>query len=584
MKKYIIPLLFGASVLFASCDQARLEIPQKGVVSYESFYQTDADAESALNTAYDEFHGSMVGVARSGSGAYIYSPNLALMNCPGDDFHFTGHDYNDNNFLGEISEYRFDTQNQVVEYFYKTFYNSIYYSNLVIDNFKEADSATKKRCVAEARVLRAYCHMMLAIVFDCPPLVDHIMSADENPINCNLREEPMSHNDLLEWCAKECLEAEPDLIERQSTADKPGAYRVTKGLAWTIAGKSYLFAGKYAEAKANLKKVMNSGKYALVPTDQWEDLFNVPGDGCPEKIFELNLEYNASYNGFDMLQKSGWMHWQCFNWVTDNLQPQTFTDRQGWGGPHMEEAFAKKFLANDGDSPRRKATFYTPEEFIYEVPWNTTTDGMTEAEMDVDPGRGIMSMGVYGDAGYFYKKRIMRASNQFNPGKDDKQGTNFLIFRYAEVLLMYAECCAQTSQDLAEGLQILNDIQNRAGSAHKSSACTLDEVKNEKSFEMWYEGCRWADQVRWGDTASLVDRGNNVPKVFDAFTNSEGLVVSGGTPKTEPKHRLYVQYTNDNKNNHVNCGFKAGINEHFPIPHNVLIINPAMQQNPGYVD
>jgi hypothetical protein len=51
---------------------------------------------------------------------------------------------------------------------------------------------------------------------------------------------------------------------------------------------------------------------------------------------------------------------------------------------------------------------------------------------------------------------------------------NFIVARYADVLLLYAEACAQTSD--ADGLQYLRKVQERAGSNHVSSALTLDEV------------------------------------------------------------------------------------------------------------
>ena len=50
------------------------------------------------------------------------------------------------------------------------------------------------------------------------------------------------------------------------------------------------------------------------------------------------------------------------------------------------------------------------------------------------------------------------------------------------------------------GLQCLQDVQNRAGSDYVSTQLTLEDVKKEKSFEMWLEGVRFPDMVRWGDT------------------------------------------------------------------------------------
>ena len=51
--KYILVLLLV--MLFAACSEDRLEIPQKGIISIDSFYKTDADAESALVAMYAHF-------------------------------------------------------------------------------------------------------------------------------------------------------------------------------------------------------------------------------------------------------------------------------------------------------------------------------------------------------------------------------------------------------------------------------------------------------------------------------------------------------------------------------------------------
>ena len=51
--KYILPLILV--LLFTACSEDRLEIPQKGVISIESFYKTDEDAQSALVAAYAQF-------------------------------------------------------------------------------------------------------------------------------------------------------------------------------------------------------------------------------------------------------------------------------------------------------------------------------------------------------------------------------------------------------------------------------------------------------------------------------------------------------------------------------------------------
>ena len=79
-------------------------------------------------------------------------------------------------------------------------------------------------------------------------LVDRLLAAEEKPTNFE-----GTHEELLKWCAKECAEAVPYLDERESTSDKDGAVKVTKGFAWAVQGKALLNAGDNAGAKAALK-------------------------------------------------------------------------------------------------------------------------------------------------------------------------------------------------------------------------------------------------------------------------------------------------------------------------------------------
>jgi hypothetical protein len=132
---------------------------------------------------------------------------------------------------------------------------------------------------------------------------------------------------------------------------------------------------------------------------------------------------------------------------------------------------------------------------------------------------------------------------------------------------MYAEACAQTSDPNGLGLKCLQDIQKRAGSAHLSTELTMQEVKNEKSYEMWLEAVRFPDMVRWGDTDGVVNNGKNIPTTYDAFFT-----------KNEPIHRLYVETSNPNKGQ---TGFVKGKHEYFAYPFAATSINPNLKQNPS---
>lgn len=553
MKKIILSLSVLCAVSILSGCEDRLNIEQKGVISAEDFYKTDADAENALNNLYQCFCLHIAG----NEGIYVALP--VLFNEAGDDMLAAGNMYGDNDFGAQINEFRYDTQNEVIKNTYSGLYAVVYDSNMILDKIDE-DTPVKRRVRAEARALRAWAHLMLAIGWDCPPLVDHILPGDAKPTNYE-----GGHDGLLEWVAQEAEMAVADLDERANPSDKVGASKVTKGFALTVAGKAHLFRGNYDKAKADLKQVISSGKYELVPAERWANLFHASGDLCEEMIFQANCLDNANVGDWsNKIQRTSWMWIQFWNWRTDKLASKpSFIGPDGWGGHSIRTDFAEKMLANDGDSPRRKATFMTGDEFLYEMEWNGVPAEMTRAERETSDQISIKAAdGLYGFGGYFAHKIVPW-------DEDNEKGwygfKNLTIFRYAEVLLMYAEACAQTNDN--DGLKYLNDIQNRAGSAHISSILNMTEVKNEKMFEMWIEGVRFPDMVRWGDTDGVVNNGKDIPSTYDAMFT-----------KGESKHRLYVETSNPNKGG---TGFVKGKHEYFPYPYDVISRNPNLIQNPS---
>lgn len=553
--KYILPLLLV--VIFTACSKDKLDIAQKGVVDIGSFYITDADAQSALVDAYANF------ATNIGGNDGIYVPYNIIFNYCADNVLAAGEYYGDNDQFASINEFRYDAQSSVVKAMYSRFYYAIYHANLVISNFKYGESTIKDRCISEARVMRAWCHMMLAMAWDSPPLVDHVLTGSDKPANY-----ADGHEALLRWCAKECSEAVQYLDERQSTTDKDGAVKITKGFAWAVQGKALLYAGDYAGAKTALKNVITSGKYALVPGSRWADLFHLAGDGCEEKIFETNLIVNSSLGDWSgMIQRSTWMESNLWGWRTSRLRSTPLCQAdQGWGGLAIEENFANEFAANDGDSYRRKATMVSYNEFLTDpsVGWTSDATNTTTAQKLADNTRGILNPdGLYGQCGYLQKKFIVASSDR---STNWYRFNNFIIQRYADILLLYAEACVQTSD--ADGLQYLQQVQQRAGSAHVSTALTLADVKKERNYELWNEDARWIDMNRWGELDKVKTAGKHIPSLKDAINDGEAT------------HRGYITYSEPNASKQV--GFVAGKHEWFPYPYAVTSINPNIVQNPGW--
>lgn len=590
MKKIVYSVLaFAALMLGVSCEK-NLDIPQKGVTAIENFYKTDEDAISALNAAYARFATRITGQ----DGSSIYTDYKAALNNCGDDMYAAGSNFGDNDFMAQLDEFRLDSGNQVVDHFYKNLFQVNYACNLVIDNFKDGlpeggPTATTKRCVAEARVMRAYIYFLLTALWNTPPLIDHVL-AEGLPYNSDKDpENPMSHDDLFRWVASECEAAIPDLDERKSPSDKDGAVKVTKGFAWAVQGKALLFVKDYAGAKTALKKVIDSGKYALVPGNRWADLFHVEGDCCEEKVFELNIEYNSALGTWGgQIQRSTWMEANIWNWRSDHFatgaSPQAaYTGGvDGWGGLGVPQWFGDEFFANDGHSPRFDGTFKRIDDAVYNMEYsNPDVAALTPEQRKTSTLVGIKDEkdGLYGQSFWLPFKQLLRKTDTGSYGSNVRLN-NGIIMRYAEVLLLYAEACLQ-SGDNAQGAWAVNEIRKRAGLGEV--AVDMNVLKKEKSYELWLEGSRWLDLVRWGDTERVKKAGQDVPKLFDKLYREPKSTDQGVKwLDNDSSQRFYTVSTHEAIDAGRQVGFKAGQHEFFPFPISVMDKNPNMVQNPGW--
>ena len=586
MKKIIILgfSLATALLTLASCDQSRLDIPKKGVVSYEAFF--DGSEESAESAALNAYAAGIkaTNIADVDFAHWNIAPaHFVLTNAPSDDSYYGSGSKADHVFGLEINEYRpsFGNNSNVIVADYKSFYQFIYACNLVIDNFDPSVSASIARNVAEARVLRAIAHLHLATFWGNPPKIDGIIAADVHPTNCD-------HAELLDWIIQECEEASASLPSRNGKNDKNGAVRLTKEAAWAIEGKAQVFAGKYNDAKTTLKKVITSGNYDLVPGEEMVNMFHRGGDGSPEKVFEFNYVDNENINAF-----GGYRHFQrsqsCFWRDLRKLPMPFFQKNDGWGGGgNPSKSFVEAIMANEPDSYRRKAWLISYEELLtdYEylldeedTEWQSqkyhvkADKDMTKEEKLLDPRRGLSAASYFGNIGWFLIK-YAPLETELNVNSKDANDNNTPVMRYAEVLLLYAEACAQTGDN--DGLQYLNKVAERAG-APTYSSLTMENVKKEKRFELYMEGTRFADLVRWGDAATVLkDQGKEVPSFVDPFDLAKGI-----------PHKAVIDLSEAYYNDVY--GFKAGKNELMTYPLGEIQLNAfneetgeGIKQNPGW--
>ena len=131
-----------------------------------------------------------------------------------------------------------------------------------------------------------------------------------------------------------------------------------------------------------------------------------------------------------------------------------------------------------------------------------------------------------------------------------------------------------------QALAAINQIQRRAGSQTISTTVDMDILKKEKMFELWFEGSRWADLVRWGDTDRVKLAGQDIPTLYDKFTRApqdgdKNLIWENGT---EENSRFYM--TTQNQIGQI--GYVDGKHNLFPFPAAEIEINPNLVQNPNW--
>ncbi len=553
MKKIIIPTLLVFALGLVSCED-KLDIPQKGVVTNETYYASDADAEAALTDMYANF------VANVAGSEGIDNPEQVIINYAADDILSAGGHKADHDGFRVFDEFTYNESNGTLQACYDRYLGAVYHANLVISNLSNENragtepkytSAYTKQCVEEARVMRAYLHMMLAILWNRPAILDRLLEPDELPVQAESQEQ------VLNWVVSECDKAinSGSLPKRNGTGDKNATARMTVGFAQFVAGKAAMFANDPTTARKYLSALISSGDYKLVDTDEYWTNFHVAGDGNCEKIFEPNFIYDNTSPFWDNVWRSRWMVADVFCWRTDALASMPgVCPAAGWNGGAVQEDFAKKFVEHDGNSARRRACFLTEEEWLYEMEWNSDKNDASRAEKETDPNRGISaSTGVYSHGPYFEWKHMSYAKipKILSGGKEYPKDNvseimggasnqkNFNVARYAEALLLYAEACI--GADEASGLKALNEVQARSGSGKISTKLTFEDVMEEKQYEMWFENCRFPDLVRWGKQGKV-----NLDQIFNknygGIHKHVPIVYDEFFTKGAAKHKLYTEY------------------------------------------
>ncbi|HET6528265.1 MAG TPA: RagB/SusD family nutrient uptake outer membrane protein [Balneolaceae bacterium] len=396
-------------------------------------------------------------------------------------------------------------------------YSRIFYEIAMTNEFIRAaegkDNPVIQEYAAEARFLRAlsYWHA-LDLYGGGVPFV-----TEEDGVGAYLPK-PVGSDSLFAY-----IESELKAIAPLLPAPQQNEYgRADRAAAWTLLTKLYLNADvylegnnpHYTEAITYAKKVIDQGGYTL--ENNYQDLFLADNHTANGVIFAINFDgtHTKTYGGTNFIIHAA---------IGGSMDANNFGVDGGWAGLRVTPEFVAKFdLANDS-----RALFYTNGQTLEIADVHEFTNGYA-----VTKWKNITSTGQLGSVPAF-------------------ADTDFPMFRLADVYLMYAEAILRDGQggSKAEALQLVNEIRERAyGNTSGNitmSELTLDFILDERARELYWEGHRRTDLIRYG-----------------LFTSGDyPWAWKGGTQEgtgTASYYRLY------------------------PIPASDINANPNLTQNEGY--
>lgn len=520
MKLFKLKYSFAiAAVILAGCSK-QLEQVNPNQQTSASYWQTADDALKGVNACYQMF---------IEDGGYMrFTP--ILLNIQGDDVR----SQSPWTAISNVGKFQLGTADEAgYGWTFDEYYQGIFRCNQVLEHVPgiSMDENLKNRVLGQAYFLRGLFYFHLVDMFGSVPLPTE--KAKVVPQSTVTEGWDRVIADL-----KSAVDLLPVKYSDVSGPDQNDLGRATKGAAMAFLGKAYLFNKKFSEASAQFKAVIDLGIYDLMPN--YVDNFTDAKENNKESLFEIQFSLTAG--GTDLQ----WQGVPSPTWGMYSARAITFAPPNfGWRDVQPTFSLLNEFRQEktiDGKiDPRCLATIFyndTVDTHLTNTPMYKTTFQATYA-----------SSPAY-LADIFCKKY----ENGYGTKVDEydwKSGINERLMRYADVLLMYAECQNELG-NIGESAKYIQKVRTRAGLPDRtaefsafSQAQMRDQIGHERLLEFSLEGHRFDDIRRWGwlsDPAKL------------AWLKSR-----------DPEFNSYV----------------AG-RELLPIPQKEIDNNPGVKQNPTY--
>ncbi len=392
-------------------------------------------------------------------------------------------------------------------------YQIIRKSNMIIENVPSmeesvVDADSKAIYVAEAAFLRSLSLFDLAKTFGRAPIIDKVQSLDED-----LLVPADSFDDIIDFIVADC-----DTYSQDLPLEAAAIGHATRGAFMALKAKALLYAAsplnntsndkaRWADAAAAAKDVMDLGVYELYTAgaEPYYELFFDESAANKEMIFARRYTFpSISHN----------IHMQ---WSND-------TGNGGsWNGLYPTQNLVDAYETTDGLAINEAGTIYDAQN-PYEnrdarLKQTVVCDGMMweGIEMSIWVNTADATI-VSNSAPSPYKARCGYGLRKFmvdyqGSAADLYTGTfaqenDWPIFRYAEVLLNYAEALNESQDTPAtEVYAAVDEVRARAGQPALPSGLTQDQmrerIRRERRVEMPLEEQRFWDLRRWKDAEAL---------------------------------------------------------------------------------
>jgi hypothetical protein len=538
MKNRLRATLMLSAVLAAGACQDLTEVPAD-FVGPDNFYQNQADALAAVNSAYASFINLP---SPFSSDQYLGRNFWMLVEYPTEYATSRLSAGNERSMIGTFHSL-FAPTHAYVELYWAAAYAGINRANAVIGRvpgIENMDATRREQVVAEAKFLRALHYYWLAGMFGGVPLkLEETITISEDGAPRATVEETYAQIE------KDLTEAAAVLPDAWPASDWG---RATRGAALTLLGKAYLHSAQAFGITANHQKAMDTFRqvqgmsYSLVSGAQYGSLF----DGSNERASEIIWS-------FQNIRVEG-LGGQMTEWFTPNPSP----DVSGPGEQNQfqaERPFYDSYATTDVRKDGTWLTSFTSGSRVITWAWTS----------------GIQNASNYGSTGPAVRKYLDWAA-----AEDGAEAPDYVILRYADVLLSLAEAINEVSGPTQEAYDLVNQVRTRAGIGSLTAGLSKDDFRNAVFLERKYEFAMELHGVfdmrrNWAWAKARIEANMALARP----TSAGGLNINA-SPFTSSVEKCSVSPSSVCFNP-IEDKWKL-----YPIPQHAIDLNAALTQNPGW--